>query len=167
MNADRGNVSVSQDRNQLPGQHRNSSMQGQERSMHDAHDLLHLKYSDDAHFREHDQIKREDVSAHQLRIPFESSMMRQDQGFARLTQRDDFLPAKQEPIESSIRLSVHSPPMRDVVAAVRDSAVPVRDVMAAVRDTMTPMQHPVHTLAQTIHHIQNNYAFPGLHGPPI
>ncbi len=167
MNADRGNVSVSQDRNQLPGQHRNSSMQGQERSMHDAHDLLHLKYSDDAHFREHDQIKREDVSAHQLRIPFESSMMRQDQGFARLTQRDDFLPAKQEPIESSIRLSVHSPPMRDVVAAVRDSAVPVRDVMAAVRDTMTPMQHPVHTLAQTIHHIQNSYAFPGLHGPPI
>ena len=166
MNVERGHTS--HDRNLLAGQLRNPSNQAQERSMHDAHDLLNLKYSDDSqHFRHHDQIKREEISAHQLRIPFENSMLRHEQGFGRLAHRDDFQPAKQEPGESNLRLSVHSPPMRDVDAAFRNSAVPVREVMAAVRDATSPMQHPVHTLAQTIHHIQNSYAFPGLHGPQI
>jgi len=129
----------------------------QERNVHGAQDLLHLKYGEEGHFRPHDQIKREDLGGHHnIRIPFENALMRHEQDFSR-QQREEFL-RKQQERSTENRLSVQSPPMRDVVTAVRDSAVPMRDVVAAV-------QHPSHSLAQTIHHIQNSYnAFSGLQG---
>ena len=163
---------MSAERGTPPGLERAPSGQVQERNVHGAQDLLHLKYSEEAHFLAQEQIKREELGGlqgglHHIRIPFESAMLRhQDQDFR--VQREEFLRAKQERAE--VRLSVHSPPMRDVVAAVRDSAVPVRDVMQAVRDTMNPAHahNPAHSLAQTIHQLQqNSYAFTGLQGPPL
>ena len=90
--------------------------------------------------------------------------MRHEQDYGRIVQREDFLRTKHDRQDANVRLSVHSPPTRDHGGVVREGSVPMRDVMQAVRDNGAS---PAHSLAQTIHHIQNSYAFNGLQGPPL
>jgi len=216
----------------------NSSMQLQERNVHGAEDLLHLKYGEDeeeqqlqqqvqlrtghhlsqshAHLQSHAIGEQRIKSDNQLRLTLNAAANgnnQHEQNFSRLAvahsptssaavslhhnqqnlhlhqQRgENFLrgvaaASKQERMaaaavaaaaaaaENNLRLSSGpaSPPLRDVVAAVRESAVPMLDVMHAMRDNSgQPTTASTHTLAQTIHHIQNgSYVFPSVQGPPI
>jgi len=172
-NADRVEPVGGSDRDQFIGPDRSppplhaavASGGGQERNVHGAQDLLHLKYSEETHFRTtQEQIKREELSQlQQLRIPFETAIMRHEQDYGRIVQREEYLRSKQldREVEADIRLSVNSPPppREHSIAAAN-----ARDVMQVTRDNGAS---PAHSLAQTIHHIQNGYAFNGLQGPPL
>ena len=78
-----------------------------------------------------EQIKREELSQlQQLRIPFETAIMRHEQDYGRIVQREEYLRSKQldREVEADIRLSVNSPPppREHSIAAAN-----ARDVMQA------------------------------------